>query len=117
MKEFPDVFRNVSPEAQKPSLDTSTYEKPALVDTLGAGFTDDESNYFMQMGFATTQEELNSAIQLFNDASGPKSSEELGMSLEDMLIEDQVVTLASGFKVQISRTRSGVVSFQNPAHV
>jgi hypothetical protein len=115
MKEFPDALSRVPNEAPKPVLDVSLYEKPAIVDTLDKGFSVDESSYFTQMGYATTQEELDNAIALFNSVSAPKSAEALGMSLEDMLIENEPLTLASGFTVNVSRARNGKVSFENPS--
>lgn len=63
---------------------------------------------------ARTQEDLNEAIASFNEISTDKSAEELGMSLEDMHIEGESLTLANGFPVVVSRTRRGVVSFLNP---
>lgn len=115
MNEFPDALRRVPNETPKPVLDTSSYEKPAIADTLGRGFSADESSYFTQMGYATTQEELDNAIALFNGVSAPKSAEALGMSLEDMFIENEPITLASGFTVQVTRARNGKVSFENPS--
>ena len=65
--------------------------------------------------WATFDEDLNDAIVAFNaNATGKKASEH-GMSLEDMHVDDEPLQLASGFAVRVSRSKSGVTQFRNPA--
>jgi hypothetical protein len=114
MKEFPQSLRSVPNEPAERTLNSAPYEKQRATDTFAYGFSADESRIYGEMSMTSSQEDLNDAIASFNAVSGEKSAEELHMSLEDMLIEGQPLTLANGFQVVVSRTRRGVVTFSNP---
>ena len=114
MNEFPQALSRVPNEPAERTLHSDAYEKKNPTETFTNGFSTEESRLFGEMSMARTQEDLNDAIALFNEISAGKSAEALGMSLEDMLIEGESLTLANGFPVLVSRTHRGVVSFLNP---
>jgi hypothetical protein len=97
------------------SLEAGAYEKRPLAEALSGVFDKEEADAFSAMSRADSQDALNAAIARFNDASTDKASSELGLSLEDMLIEEQPLTLANGSCVLVSRSRRGTTTFRNPA--
>jgi hypothetical protein len=100
---------------EKPQPREAVWTPLSLKDKLDGAFTSEEAAMFEAMHRAATQEDLNDAIAAFNaNATGKKASEH-GMSLEDMHVDDEPLQLASGFAVRVSRSKSGVTQFRNPA--
>jgi hypothetical protein len=85
-------LRRVPNEA--PKLNPNTYEARSLAERM-AGFTAAESEAYQAIVAAPSLGELRSAIDAFNGVSTPKEASELGLSLADMEINGEPISVGA----------------------
>lgn len=85
----PEAVRRVPNE--QPSLDAEGYKKLPLSERLG--FTQEESDAYTEIISARSLGELRAAIDAFNGVSTPKTAESLGISLDNLEIADEPVSV------------------------
>ena len=100
-----------------PTLNAEAYEKLPIAEALSRVLSPAEAAKFKKMSEAASRSELEAAIADFNAVAEPKNASEVGLSLDDMLIPEQPIVLASdlnteGATVLVSRTTRGVTSFR-----
>lgn len=78
---------------ERTTLDASAYEKKPLAERLA--FTPAESAAYQDMLRAGSVSELRAAIDAFNGVSVPKKAEALGISLDELEIRDEPVSLGA----------------------
>lgn len=102
----------------RPVLDTSGHQDLPLAESFRRTFTQEESLAYRTILEARSLGELRSAIDSFNGVSTPKKASELNMSLADMEISDQPISvgdvhdLPTDVRVILSRDKYGVANIR-----
>lgn len=111
----PNALRSVPNEGRK--LDADPYRKLTLGEALTNALTPEESAQYEAVLLARSLAVLRVAINAFNEVSTPKKASQLNMSLADMIIDDEPLSLnvhdlPSDVRVVVRRGMDGKTSMR-----